>query len=494
MLCAEKLRRNDPLIDFKAPEYITIPKWTAEELMKAPAEAVKLYLYGLTRHTAQDIDQIAAETELSPAKVLEGFEMLKNLGLLTQDSDARVYDYRTEQQQAEPQTEAVYDNTEFNSLLQELFSDRILSIKDYATFYECKDVYGLPESVVLMLAEDCIMLHKAKNRLPMSFVRRMGQEWAEEGIDTIALAQEKMNAERSEKDGAKEVLRLLGIRKNPSEEEEKLYHKWTKVWGFSQGGIRASMVATTKAQYPSMKYLDAILKELYGLGKVTYNDVAEHFLAAEQADDILKKLMSCIGLPRRTVSDEQRRMYSRWRTMAFGEQEILYAGSIASKKGYASFEHIDKILTGWRMKGLVRIEDIENMLKNEEGRRAAAEEFLSRAGIEKSVTKTDIEKYERLQRKYGFSEEIMLFAAECAYGYASPMRAAETILAGWQSAKVTTLEQAREEHKNHRANAKKGGSTRFEERHYTEEELDAHIKDPLADILKELEELEELEG
>ncbi len=476
------------MIDFKAPEYISIPKWTAEELMKAPAEAVKLYLYGLTRHTAQDIEQIAAETDLSPAKVLEGFEMLKNLGLIAHDEDARVYDYRTEQRQEEPQAEAVYDNTEFNMQLQALFSDRILSMKDFAAFYECREVYGLPESVVLMLAEDCIMLHKAKNRLPMSFVRKMGQEWAEEGVDTIALAQEKMNSERSEKDGAKEVLRMLGIRKNPSEEEEKLYHKWTKVWGFSQGGIRASMVATTKAQYPSMKYLDAILKELYGLGKVTHNDIAEHFMIAEQADDTLKKLMARIGTPRRTVSDEQRRMYSRWRTMGFGEQEILFAGSVASKKGFATFEHTDKILTGWRMKGLIRIEETENMLKNDEGRRAAAEEFLSRAGIEKSVTKTDIEKYERLQRKFGFPEEIMLFAAECAYGYSSPMRAAETILAGWQSANVTTLEQAREENKTHRANAKKAGSPKFEERSYTREELDAHIRDPLADLLEGLEE------
>ena len=477
------------MINFKAPEYICIPKWTAEELMKAPAEAVKLYLYGLTRPNAQDIDQIAAETGLTSRQVLEGFEMLKNLGLIAQDADATVYDYCVEHTEAQPAAEAVYDNTEFNMQLQALFSDRILSMKDFAAFYECKEVYGLPETVVLMLAEDCIVTHKAKNRLPMSFVRKMGQEWAEEGVNTVALAAEKMESERSEKDGVKEVLRLLGIRKNSSEEEEKLYHKWTKVWGFSQGGIRASMVATTKAQYPSMKYLDAILKELYGLGKVTYNDVSEHFLTAEQADETLKKLMARIGLPRRTVGEEQRRMYSRWRTMGFGEQEILYAGALASKKGYASFEHIDKILTGWRMKGLVRIEDIENMLQNDEARKGAAEEFLSRAGIEKSITKTDIEKYERMQRKYGFSEEIMLFAAECAYGYASPMRAAETILAGWQAANVTTLEQAREENKNHRASAgKKGGAPRFEERSYTREELDAHIRDPLAELLEGLEE------
>ena len=50
------------------------------------------------------------------------------------------------------------------------------------------------------------------------------------------------------------------------------------------------------------------------------------------------------------------------------------------------------------------------------------------------------------------------------------------------------LEQAREENKNHRANAKKVGAPRFEERTYTEAELNAHITDPLADLLEGLEE------
>lgn len=181
-------------------------------------------------------------------------------------------------------------------------------------------------------------------------------------------------------------------------------------------------------------------------------------------------------------------MYSRWRTMGFGEREILYAGTVAQQKGYGTFEHIDKILTGWRMKGIIRMEDIETMLRNDEARKEAAERFMSRAGVEKAVTKTDLEKYERMQRKYGYSEEIMLFAAECAYGYASPMRAVETILSGWKSGNVTTLEQARAENKKHRESRKNTSAPRFEERNYTREELDAKIRDPLAELMEGLEE------
>ena len=467
---------------------LAVPRWVAEELMKAPAACTKLYLYGQLRDTAEDAEQIAAETGLSTRDVLEGLETLKNLMLLSDEENTAAYTYRLNAPVFGEPAAAVYDNTEFNMQLQALFSDRILSIKDYAAFYECKEVYGLPETVILMLAEDSIINHKAKNRLPMNYIKKIGQEWSAEGINTVALAAAKMEANRSEKESAEEVLRLLGMIRHPSAEEEKLYQKWVRTWGFSFGGIRAAMAATTAAGTPSMKYLDKILEDLYSRGKVTQNDISQHLLDTEQTDNIMKKLMSRLGI-RRPVTDDLRMLYSRWRTMGFTEREILFAGSVAHNSN-GTIDLTDKLLTGWRMKNLIKLEDIEALLKNDEERKLAAEALLSRAGIKKSVTKTDIERYERMQRKYGFSAEIMLYAAECAYGYASPMKAIETILSGWHDANITTIEEAQEEHKNHKAKLAAGRNAkapRFDERSYTREELDARIDDPLKELLEELE-------
>lgn len=479
------------MIQFHATEMISLPKWVAEELLKAPSPCAKLYLYGLLRDHAEDVEQIAAETNLSTREVLEGLETLKNLLLVSDDENVSRYTYQLSPMLPADHSlqSAVYDNTEFNMQLQALFSDRILSIRDYATFYECKEVYGLPETVILMLAENCIINHKAKNRLPMSYIRKIGQEWSSEGIDSVALAAEKMESEKDRKDGAREVLRLLGIVRNPSEEEEKLYQKWIKTWGFSFGGIRAAMAGTTSAYKPSMKYLDKILEDLYSRGKVTKNDITQHFVTTEQTDSTMKKLLSRLGIYR-AVTDDLRNLYSRWRTMGFTEREILYAGTIANTRGYGSVDHVDKLLTGWRMKNLTKLEDIEALLKNDEERKLAAEALLSCAGVTKSITKTDIERYERLVRKYGFSTEIMLYAAECAYGYNSPMKAIETILSGWHDAHITTLAQAQQEHRDHHAklSAAKKNPSRFDERSYSREELDARIDDPLKDLLEGLEE------
>lgn len=479
------------MIQFSSLQMLAVPQWAAEELLKAPAACSKLYLYGLLRPSAQDTEQISAETGLSTKEVLEGLETLKNLMLVSDEEDSSQYVYRTEAPLREEQDASVYDNMDFNMQLQALFSDRILSMKDYATFYECKEVYGMPETVVLLLAEDCIKNHRAKNRLPMSYIRKIGQEWAAESVNTVKLAAAKMESRQSEKEGAQDVLRLLGLRRHPSEEEEKLYQKWVKVWGFSFGGIHAAMAATTAASHPTMKYLDSILKDLYSKGLVTQDMVTRHFITAEQADDTIKRLLARMGIPRRAVTDEQRRFYSRWRTMGFTDREILYAGSMAGSRGYGTFDYADKLLTGWRMKNLIKLEEIQELIRHDEARKTAAEALLARAGIEKNVTRTDIERCERMRKKYGFSDEIMLYAAECAYGYSSPMKAIETILAGWQSAGVKNLAQAKDEHQRHRAKATAVGAkaaTRFDDRSYTREELDARIKDPLKELMEGLEE------
>lgn len=462
---------------------VSIPTWAAEELLKAPSFCVKFYLYALLRSEAADADMICAETGLKTAEVMEAIDTLSTLGLFMPSDDVTGIVLAPAPPAVEPHAEEVYNDSEYNSMLQALFSDRVLSFNDYKTFYEVREVYGLPVNVVYMLAEYCINHHKAKNRLPMSYIREEGRAWAKEGIDTVHLAEEKMAVAASADEGVRDVLRSLGItHKSPSDEERALYDKWTREWGFSLGGIRASMAATTRAQYPSMKYLDSILKELYKDGLLTREDISAHLTHAEETDERIKELLKRLGAPRLTVTKEHRSMLSRWRSMGFTEREMNYAASLASAKGVASIEYVNMLLTGWRAGGLTRLEDIESKLADNDVKRSAAVRMLTLAGISKEPGKRDIDMFERFMKKYGMPEEVVFLAAECSYGMAAPMKAMEKILSVWSEQGVKDLDAAKEANKRHRASYTKK-SQGFDERSYTEDELDARVKDPLKDII-----------
>ena len=50
------------------------------------------------------------------------------------------------------------------------------------------------------------------------------------------------------------------------------------------------MAATTNAQYPTLKYLDGILKNLYQQGRLSAAQVQEYFALNERLDEQVKEL------------------------------------------------------------------------------------------------------------------------------------------------------------------------------------------------------------
>lgn len=467
--------------DRSACNMVCIPAAAAEQLLAAPPACLKVYLYGLLRGSAE-LSQLCEELQLEQAQAADALTWLAEAGLLAAHStDASVLLYAGAAVPADRPPE-VYQDAEFNALLQALFSDRVLSVNDFKALYECESVYGLEKKAVLVLAEACINTHRAKNRVPMSYIREEARAWAADDVLTYEQALEKMARTISDKQGVKEVLKLLGAaKKNPSEEERRLYDKWINTWGFSLESIRAAMPATAKTLYPSMKYLDAILADLHRQGLVQAGEVAAYFADRELTDRNIKEMLEHLGAPRHTVSPDMRAQYLRWQAMGFGQREMLYACKLAGARGAANLDYVATLLAGWAARGLTALPDITARLEEDGLRRSGAAELLARAGISRAVSRRDIEVYERLLRKYNMPAEVVLYAAECAYGYAAPLKAAEKILAAWQAQGIATLDAARREHAAH---AQAGGKTqaRFDERDYTLDQMRAMLPDTLAEL------------
>lgn len=468
-----------------AIDAVSIPKVVAEQLLAAPGACVKVYLYGLLRASAQP-EQIAQELEISKEELFEALEFLEKAGLTAVEVTGGTHIvYRQKKEEKEPLDQALYQDGEFNHMLQALFSDRELSYRDYKTCYECIDVYGLPKQVLLMLIECCINASKVGNRVPIAYIKEKAKEWSKAGIVTIDLAQQRIEEEKNARGGARAILRCLKINRLPTEEEEKLYDKWEREWGFSFAAIKAATAATTKAQYPTMKYLDGVLKNLHRDGRLSEGSVKEHFLSTEQIDDKIKELLKIISAPRLTVSPEYRKKYLRWKEMGYGEEEITFAFVYASAEGRGSVEYADMLLAGWNARGLRTAEEIKRYLNERAARKRRVARMLETAGVKKAVARADEEFYERFTERYGMNEEIVLFAAQRAYGAPAPLRAMDKMLRRWSERNVTTLAQAQSEDEVFRAGFGRTQAGDTLERSYAPGELEAKIRDPLAEMMGE---------
>lgn len=83
------------------------------------------------------------------------------------------------------------------------------------------------------------------------------------------------------------------------------------------------MAATTNAQYPTLKYLDGILKNLYQQGCLSSVQVQEYFALNEKLDEQIKEVLRALSYARLTVSQEQRNRYLKFIRMGFGRGDSV---------------------------------------------------------------------------------------------------------------------------------------------------------------------------
>ncbi len=248
--------------------------------------------------------------------------------------------------------------------------------------------------MILLLAEYCINTNQKGNRVAMNYIRQVARAWAKEGIDTIEHAQMHMAALAETAGGAREVLRLLKISRLPTDSEQELYDKWEREWGFSFAAIKAATAATTSARYPSMKYLDGILKNLRQEGTLTAAGVRSYFADHEAEDEQIKALLRAISarawpLPRRTQG----------LPAVFGDglrdggdaARLQPGGTLGQGQPGGGGQNF----AGMAQKGFLHKDEIVRFLEQEQSRQEKIAAMHAAAGVKKRITRADETLYEK---------------------------------------------------------------------------------------------------
>ena len=95
------------------------------------------------------------------------------------------------------------------------------------------------------------------------------------------------------------------------------------------------------------------------------------------------------------------------------------------------------------MLGLTREKDILDYLEQENRKTDTVKEIYRIVGKTGTVSKTDVNLYNRFRDELDYYDDVILYAAECAKGYATPLRSMNTILTRWKQAGVRNLADAK---------------------------------------------------
>ena len=130
---------------------------------------------------------------------------------------------------------------------------------------------GMSPAVLLMAIDYCVSQEKTS----IGYIEKLCIDWLNNGVDTIAAAEERITLLESMKNAWHKVSSAFGLAKRaPSSKEEKLSYKWVYEYGFSRAMLKEAYNKTVDnlGEYNS-KYIEKILESWHKEGIKTLEEL-----------------------------------------------------------------------------------------------------------------------------------------------------------------------------------------------------------------------------
>ena len=475
-----------------------------EYLPTATGDAVRVYLYGLMQcyhpEAAMTLEQMARELGMEPEAVQAAFRHWERKGLVRRVKDnPPTYQYVSVKQAVFIGGAAPVD-AEYEAFAAAVYSifgnDRRLHGKEISQIYEWVEDLHLPQDVVLALIRHMVATN-GKN-VAVKTIEKRAMQLAEEHVTTPEDAVAVLERDQAVFDGAKAVVRRMGKRRNPSEDEQALFRKWTVEWRFTLEDVLAACVETTKGD-PNFKYLDGILTRLHMKRSETgrVQKVADTFQEEKDAAAPLKALLMALNLPTAAVNDGTLHVYADMRAL-YPDNIIMMAGRECSRHGVTTLDDVMNTLHSWKRSGLKDAEDVRLFMQKVDDQNAFLRVLYEVTGMADSKPNAaDRRLVTRWLDEWGFDASFVTECSAFAIGKERPMLYLDKLLENYHVKGVRTMEAARAERENFqqslaaraeaRPQAPARGPKTVEQQQYTQREY-VHSEDALDAMMKQWQE------
>ena len=414
-----------------------------EFLPSARGDDVRVYLYGLMRcyHPERDMSlkQMSHDLNLTEEEIGRAYRYWERKGLVRRVSDdPPSYQYISLRRRlmsgvAEPQLDPEYEA--FADSLYGVFDHgRRLHGSEIRTCYEWVEDLNLPAEAVLMLLKH--MERTQGKNFSIQSAGKMAVQMAQENVRTPQEAEEFLSRDQAVYQGVRDVLKRLGKRNLPSEDQMALYRKWTEEWGFTADAVLEACAETARGD-PSMGFLDGILRNIHELSNPGERIETSGGLQAREESAGLKKVLKTLGGG--LFNEDSLKWYQRIRS-AYPEEMILLAARECSRPG-GTLDDVEKMLASWKEKGITAPADAEEYIRRFRAQGEQLKELRKMWGLTSLTGTKNRSMLSAWQEELGFSPKQILLAAEAAVGTDRPMNYLDTILRSYAEKGIRTEEQ-----------------------------------------------------
>lgn len=437
-LSGEKIRYGATAID---NEFIS------DFMLSLGENALKTYLYGIYAATSGSEEQntaqhLALKLKLTENEILACFQTLEQMGLVeitcknplsVKYQDLKSTAYRSRRIKPEKYSD-------FSLQVQKVLSERMIAPNEFNEYYLFIEERKIEPNALIMIIKYCTDL-KGIN-VSYKYILTVAADWVAKGLTTSkSVAQEITDREKIKSDVYK-ILAALKLKRNVDNDDGDYYLKWTKEYGFDMNGILYA-VTLLKDKKGGLKKLDWLLGELYKNKAFSENEMKTYTENADNMKRIAKNVVRELGLWYDVLDPVINYYVQPWMSLGFTEESIMFAASYCTKKNKRRLEEMDDLMKSFYKQGLLTYGAIADHVVNIAGRDKRLKEILSEAGLNCAVNKWYRENYARWSEEWGFSDEVITYAAAISCGKVNPIPYMNAVLGNFKSKGITTVEQAK---------------------------------------------------
>lgn len=454
-----------------------------EFLPYAPAECVKVYLYGLykcTNSSSYDntIENFAKVLNLTEEEVEDAFLYWQDEGLVqvlnTCPIEIRFMPLKN-----------VINNTKkykpeefstFNRQVQEILEGRQITPTEYDEYYYLLKTMHFQPEALLMIIKFCTQIKGAN--VGYKYIVTVAKNWANEGITTTKSVEERLFTYEQAGSDLEKLLKICGAKRNATLEEREMFLKWTKELGFNYNTIEyvAKLLKPTKVNFEK---LDARLLKYYEMKKLSIKEIEDYEKEKSEMYTLAREINKKMGLYYENLEPVVENYVSKWLNLGHNSTSLLALADYCFKNSIRTLEGLDSTVLKLYKLGVVSMEAIEEYMQELISLDKEIKEILEKLGISRMVTNQDRTYYKTWKQDWNLSSELIALGVEMSAGKFQPLQYLNKLLSNWHTNSVKTLDEAKNyiipEKAPEKVSKNKGRS-------YKKEELDA-----LFDSLEEIE-------
>lgn len=417
----------------------------------APAEYVKVYLYGLSLTSTNSelmtkdnsLDKMAKILNIPTDDIVNAYEYWAGLGIVNLDNTVYppIVEYlpTIDTKSTVVKKYNVKKYADFNSQLQKMLPSRNFLPRELDEYYQLMESVGTNYMAMLAIIGYCVRLKG--ETISSNYILTVARNQAKQGNVTLEAVENSLSETKLYEQDIQEIFGVLKIRRSVDHIDCENYKKWTKEYKFGKETI---LHIAKKMKKGNIDLLDNRILGYYKLGLLSIKAIDEYTARYDGMFELAKSVAKTLSQYFERYDHLVDTYITEWMAMGFDEASILMLADWCSKdKRNSNFEQLHhKIYESWKA-GRVNVVSLSAFAQQTK----VADEFIKKLldiiGENRAVISRDRDFYNTWVNSWTIPPEVVEYCAK--YSKVTSLLYLNRTLADWKDKNIKTLAQAKKE-------------------------------------------------